>query len=162
MIKQLHHYACRCRDSEQTRQFYEVFLGLRLAEAKLIEETITGRPVRALHTFYEMADGSYLAFFETPDVPFEFEEQHDFDLHVALEVERDTLEGWMEKARSAGIDVRGISDHQAMDSIYFRDPNGYVVELTAKRPEHDELMNPETNGAQDRLARWQEIKRAEA
>ena len=28
MIKGLHHNAYRCRDSEQTRQFYEGFLGL--------------------------------------------------------------------------------------------------------------------------------------
>ncbi len=31
MIKKLHHNAYRCRDSEDTRQFYEDFLGLRLA-----------------------------------------------------------------------------------------------------------------------------------
>ena len=30
-IKSLHHNAYRCRDSEETRQFYEDFLGLRLA-----------------------------------------------------------------------------------------------------------------------------------
>ena len=28
MIKQLHHAAYRCRDAEETRQFYEGFLGL--------------------------------------------------------------------------------------------------------------------------------------
>jgi hypothetical protein len=31
--------------------------------------------------------------------------------------------------------------------IYFRDPNSYVVELTAKMAEHDEAMNPATNHA---------------
>ena len=33
MIKGLHHNAYRCRDSEETRRFYEDFLGLRFAEA---------------------------------------------------------------------------------------------------------------------------------
>ena len=33
MIKKLHHNAYRCRDSEETRAFYEGFLGLSLAEA---------------------------------------------------------------------------------------------------------------------------------
>ena len=33
MIKGLHHNAYRCRDSEETRKFYEDFLGLRLAGA---------------------------------------------------------------------------------------------------------------------------------
>ena len=31
MIRGLHHNAYRCRDSEQTRAFYEGFLGLPLA-----------------------------------------------------------------------------------------------------------------------------------
>ena len=31
MIKGLHHNAYRCRDAEQTRKFYEDFLGLPLA-----------------------------------------------------------------------------------------------------------------------------------
>ena len=33
MIKGLHHNAYRCRDSEETRKFYEDFLGLELAGA---------------------------------------------------------------------------------------------------------------------------------
>ena len=43
----------------------------------------------------------------------------------------------MDKGLANGIDTRGISDHGFIDSIYFRDPNGYVIELTAKRPDHD-------------------------
>ncbi len=160
MVKGLHHTANRCRDSEKTRAFYEDFLGLRMVEAKLIVESMTGREVRALHTFFQMGDGSYLAFFETPDVPFEFKDQHDYDLHVALEVERHELEGWMDRARTRGIEVRGIADHECIESIYFRDPNGYVVELTAKRPQHDELMDPERNGAKARLTAWQTSKEA--
>ena len=34
-----------------------------------------------------------------------------------------------------------------MRSIYFRDPNGYVIELTAKTPEHARMMDPATNDA---------------
>ena len=45
-----------------------------------------------------------------------------------------------EKGKQAGIETRGISDHGFIDSIYFRDPNGYVIELTAKRPDHDEQI----------------------
>ena len=33
MIKGLHHNVYRCRDSEETRRFYEGFLGLPLAGA---------------------------------------------------------------------------------------------------------------------------------
>jgi len=158
MIKGLHHNAWRCRDSEQTRRFYEDFLGLPLAGSLWLKTTKSGRATDTLHTFYRLADGSFLAFFEAPDMPFEFKDQHDFDLHIALEVERDVLEPMMARGEEAGIETRGISDHGFIDSIYFRDPNGYVVELTAKRPDHDEAMDPATNGARDTLDRWQRQK----
>ena len=162
MIKGLHHNAYRCRDSEQTRKFYEEFLGLPLAGTLEIEETKTGRQTRTLHTFYEMDDGSYLAFFEAPDMPFDFKPQHDYDLHIALEVDRPTLEAMLARGKAAGIETRGISDHKFIHSIYFRDPNGYVIELTTKLPGHAEAMNPATNGARAKLDRWQAAKRKAA
>jgi catechol 2,3-dioxygenase-like lactoylglutathione lyase family enzyme len=158
MIKGLHHNAYRCRDSEETRQFYEGFLGLPLAGTLWIEQTKSGRKTDVLHTFYRLDDGSYLAFFEAPDMPFDFKPQHDFDLHIALEVERKVLEPMMIKGRQAGLEVRGISDHHFVESIYFRDPNGYVIELTAKQPAHDSHMDPASNRAREKLDQWQAVK----
>lgn len=132
MIKKLHHSAYRCRDSEETRRFYEDFLGLPLVAAFEVGETKTGRSVRVLHTFYQLEDGSNLAFFEAPDMPFTFKEQHDFDLHIALEVDRAALLPMLEKGKAKGIETRGVSDHGAIHSIYFRDPSGYVIELCAR------------------------------
>ncbi|MEE8144248.1 MAG: VOC family protein, partial [Kiloniellales bacterium] len=131
MIKGLHHNAYRCRDSEETRRFYEDFLGLPLADAFEITETMTDRRTSVLHSFYRLGDGSFLAFFEVPDSPFDFKAQHDFDLHIALEVDPETLDNMFEKGKAAGIETRGISDHGFAHSIYFRDPNGYVIELAA-------------------------------
>jgi len=153
-IHKLHHSAYRCRDSEQTRQFYEDFLGLPLVCALDIGVSKTGREVRALHTFYRLADGSHLAFFEAPTMPFEFKEQHDFDLHIALEVEPSELATMLENGRARGIETRGISEHDSICSIYFRDPNGYVVELCAKHDAHDARMDPAQNGAREVLQRW--------
>jgi len=155
MIKGLHHNAYRCRDSEQTRRFYEDFLGLPLAGSLEIQETKTGRRTSALHTFYRLDDGSFLAFFEVPDMPFEWKAQHDYDLHIALEVEMPVLAAMLEKSRSQGIETRGIAEHRFIRSIYFRDPNGYVIELTARTAEHARLMDPSTNGARAILERWQ-------
>src|SRR5580704_10233110 len=75
LVKKLHHNAYRCRDSEQTRQFYEDFLGLPLATTLWLEQSLTGRKTDTLHTFYRLDDGSCLAFFEAPDMPFEFKNQ---------------------------------------------------------------------------------------
>lgn len=154
MIKKLHHNAYRCRDSEQTRRFYEDLLGLRLAGTLEIKETKSGRRTNTLHTFYELDDGSYLAFFEAPDMAFEFKRQHDYDLHIALEVEEPVLEQMMAKGKARGIETRGISDHGFIRSIYLRDPNGYVIELTAKMPNHTRAMDPATNGARAKLDQW--------
>ena len=158
MIKGLHHNAYRCRDSEETRRFYEDFLGLPLVNAFRIGETKSGRSTNALHSFYRMDDGSCLAFFEVPDTPFEFKTQHDYDLHIALEVTNADLRSMLEKGRKAGIETRGISDHGFIDSIYFRDPNGYVIELTAKRENHEREMDPAKNHARQSLDAWQASK----
>lgn len=158
-IKGLHHNAYRCSDSEKSRQFYEGFLGLKLANAFKIEMTSTGRGTGAgvLHSFYEMGDGSFLAFFEAPDMPFEFKNQHDFDLHIALEVSHDHMMAMFEKGKAAGIHTRGISNHGFIDSIYFRDPDGYVIELTAKKGP-DKAMN--YGKARQHLDSWQAGKSA--
>ena len=158
MIKGLHHNAYRCRDSEETRRFYEDFLGLPLAQSLWIKQSTTGRRTDTLHTFYRMDDGSCLAFFEAPDMPFEFKAQHDYDLHIALEVQHADLMAMFEKGKRAGIETRGISDHGFIDSIYFRDPNGYVIELTAKVPGMERDMDPKQNHARDILNGWQASK----
>ncbi len=160
MIRGLHHNAYRCRDAEETRRFYEDFLGLPLVQAFRIAESKSGRATDVLHAFYRMDDGSCLAFFEAPDMPFEFKAQHDYDLHIALEVTPQDLLAMFEKGKAAGVETRGISGHGFIDSIYFRDPNGYVIELTAKRPNHDREMDPAVNGARGVLEAWQARKAA--
>jgi catechol 2,3-dioxygenase-like lactoylglutathione lyase family enzyme len=160
-IKGLHHNAYRCRDSEETRKFYEDFLGLPLVNAFEIRETKTGRTTRVLHSFYAMADGSNLAFFEVPGEEgrsFEFKPQHDFDLHIALEIPHEDLKPWLARGKAAGLETRGVADHGMIDSVYFRDPNGYVIELTGKRPGHDEMMDPAKNHARSHLDKWQADK----
>jgi catechol 2,3-dioxygenase-like lactoylglutathione lyase family enzyme len=160
MLKGLHHNAYRCRDAEETRKFYEDFLGLPLTNAFVISETKSGRPTNTLHAFFQMDDGSALAFFESPERPFDFKEQHDFDLHIALEVSQDDLHRMLAKGRAAGIATRGVADHGFIDSIYFRDPNGYVIELTAKRPDHDEQVLVAAGKAHAVLQSWQAGKTA--
>ena len=151
-IQGLHHNAYRCRDSEETRVFYEEFLGLPLLSAFEIDEG------RALHTFFQMADGSCLAFFEAPGKPFEFKRQDTLDLHIALAVDNDVFEAMLGKAQAEGKEGRGPVDHGFVRSVYFRDPNGYVVELTASTGVHQEMMDPALSKPHDALARWQAAK----
>ena len=152
MIKGLHHNAYRCRDSEETRAFYEDFLGLLLVSAFEIDEG------HALHTFFEMDDGSCLAFFEVPDSPFDFKKQDALDLHIALGVENDIFENMLQKGKAEGREVRGPVDHGFVRSIYFRDPNGYIIELTASTAMHGEIMDPAISKPHEALGRWQATK----
>jgi catechol-2,3-dioxygenase len=59
------------------------------------------------------------------------------------------------KGHASGIETRGVSDHGFIHSIYFRDPNGYVIELTSKQPGHDAAMDPAQNRARAILDQWQ-------
>jgi catechol-2,3-dioxygenase len=74
-------------------------------------------------------------------------------------VDEATLKQMIEKGKARGIETRGIVDHGFLHSIYFRDPNGYVVELTAKAPGYAAAMDPAINGARAKLERWQAAKR---
>jgi catechol 2,3-dioxygenase-like lactoylglutathione lyase family enzyme len=158
MPARLHHVAFRCRDSEETRAFYEDILGLPLAAAMPIEETKTGRRTRVLHTFFQLKDGSFVAFFEAPDQPFEFRKQHDFDLHLALESDAAEVERATAAARRAGIEVRGPADHGFIASTYFRDPNGYVVELAVKTEAHGSFETEAPAAARAVLDAWRQAE----
>lgn len=152
--------AFRCRDSEATRRFYEDVIGLPLAATIEITESKTGRKAEALHTFFRLENGGHIAFFEVPGMPFDFKDQHDFDLHIALEASQPAIDRAVEIARRRGLEMRGPSDHDFITSVYFRDPNGYVVELAHKSPGHDAFMALEGTCAKIKLDDWTARQRA--
>lgn len=162
-VRGLHHFAYRCRDAEETRHFYEDLLGLPLAH--IIQEDVvpsTGEFCPYVHIFFEMADGSFVAFFDlgddlasepSPNTP-------SWVNHLALRV--DSLQKVQQaKARleAAGVDVVGVTDHGFINSIYFFDPNGIRLELTAQLREtpHDPAA---LRQARARLDDWTARKQA--
>ena len=63
-IQQLHHYAYKARDAEETRHFYEDILGLPLYH--IIQSDYvpsTGEYCPYTHFFFRLRDGSFIAFF---------------------------------------------------------------------------------------------------
>jgi len=54
---------------------------------------------------------------------------------------------------AAGLDVKGVTDHDFINSIYFFDPNGVRLELTV-RTKDDEHMGEAAKHAHERLAAW--------
>ena len=59
------------------------------------------------------------------------------------------------------IETRGIADHGFIRSIYFRDPNGYVVELSARKANAESSGGAaaRTRAARDALDEWQGSKK---
>ncbi len=151
----LHHSAYRCKDSEETRKFYEEFLELKLVKVLEINYTKTNRKTDVLHTFYQIKDGSCIAFFEEPAQSFEFKKQRDFDLHIAFEVTLENLNKMYNKGIELNIDTRGIIDHGFIKSVYFRDPNGYVIELACPL---EKIKNNSHSNNLNLLKNWQKKK----
>jgi catechol 2,3-dioxygenase-like lactoylglutathione lyase family enzyme len=156
-VRGLHHFAYRCRDAEETRQFYEDVLGLPLAHI-IREDRVpsTGEFCPYVHIFFEMGDGSFIAFFDlgddlasdpSPNTP-------SWVNHLALSVGSvQDLAQAKQRLEAAGVEVVGVTDHGFINSIYFFDPNGIRLELTVqvKETQRDPAAQDETRR---RLDEW--------
>ena len=161
MIKGLHHNAYRCRDSGETREFYEDFLGLPLAGILEINETMTGRETKVLHTFLRWATAPTWLFSRPRSIPSSSRTSTTSTCTLRSRwMGHPALQSMFEKGKAEGVDTRGVIDHGFVNSIYFRDPNGYVIELTAKTGAHDDMMDPEKTHPRQILDRWQAAKTA--
>jgi len=166
-LKHFHHVAFRCRDAEETRRFYQDLLGLKLAAGLAFDEISgTETALRYLHLFFELGDGNFLAFFDAPDSATEehFKPRSGFNRHIAIETEDLTaLATYRQRLHEHGVRCEGPLDHGFVQSIYFYDPNGINVEITARTPRYDEIMADEADKAAAEMARWtsstQELKR---
>jgi glyoxylase I family protein len=132
-VHRLHHFAYKCRNARETVAFYEGILGLPLASVVSHDYVpSTGEFQPYCHIFFEMADGSYIAFFDIfdgklhkpdPDTPT-------WVNHLALQVDsHEALLIAKQKLQANGVDVLGPTIHGTFDSIYFFDPNGIRLEL---------------------------------
>ena len=63
-----------------------------------------------------------------------------------------------DKGKMSNIETRGISDHGFISSVYFRDPNGYVVELAAKKETYSDESKDYNQSARAALAEWSDRK----
>ncbi len=134
-IQRLHHFAWRCKDAEQTRAFYEDLLGLPLTHIIRADNVpSTGEHCPYVHLFFGLEDGSSIAFFDLGDDQLALPSPNTpaWVNHLALRVgSLASLERAKAKLEAAGVEVLGITDHGFVRSIYFFDPNGIRLELTA-------------------------------
>lgn len=137
LCKKLHHAAFRCVDAAETVAFYTTVLGLKFTHA-MGEDHVpsTGEYSPHIHIFFEMEDGSNIAFFEVPKSPPGIKDANtpDWVQHFAFEVESvDVLLQAKAELEAKGLDVVGPTNHDDFIlSIYFHDPSGHRLELTAR------------------------------
>ena len=156
-IHQLHHFAYRAKDAEETRHFYEDILGLPLYH--IIQSDVvpsTGEYCPYTHFFFRLQDGSFIAFFDlgndeaalpSPNTPA-------WVNHISFRVDsQQALLDMKARLEAHGIEVLGLTDHHIFHSIYFFDPNGVRLELTAQLADEFQMLE-ESKTAHARLAEW--------
>ena len=126
-VRGVHHLALICRDTEETIQFYQEFLGFPLVE--LVENRDYSG---SNHFFFDIGNHNLLGFFDFPghDHPA-FSETIGAVQHLAISISAEQFEAAKKKLDQAGVDYLG-PDRGVMDSMYFRDPNGVGLELYAE------------------------------
>jgi len=118
--------AIHTEDMARARAFYEGVLGLEpiYTDNRLSAYAVAGRDV--LLVFRKGATG------ETVALPNGTIPGHGGDgaLHVAFAIARDELDRWERHLASRGVSIEGRNEwDRGGRSIYFRDPDGHLLEL---------------------------------
>ena len=162
-IRRIHHVAYRCKDAKETVEWYAKHLGMdfQLAFAENHVPS-TKAPDPYMHIFLDAGAGNVLAFFELPNSPPMGRDANtpDWVQHIAFEVDTvQELEDTKARLEAAGIPVVGVTDHSLFKSIYFFDPNGHRLELSANTGT-PELAAKASAVKWEMLEEWSRTKRA--
>ncbi len=149
----INHLALVCRDMAETVEFYSQKLGMPLVKTVAL-------PDGGQHFFFDCGGGTLLAFFWWADAPAAapgIASVADFPAkpksavgsmnHVAFHMDDDELEASIAKLKAAGVTVSApvVVNHDDspmgvarerhegvwIRSVYFRDPNGVMLEFAA-------------------------------
>ena len=149
----VHHTAFPTWKPKSTVEFYRDALGLPIRHA--ITAKGWGRRNEQhpdfLHFFFETGEENMLAFFYyigTKPHPALSELRGYLALsrHTAWAVKSVAeLQRWRDRIAASGVKVSEAIEHEILHSIYFRDPNGYDMEITCAIRE---LGAPDTRDAE--------------
>ena len=150
----------RVSDLRKTREFYEDVIGLPMVRADRIKQApVPGRgpPYDMIHAFFELADGSMVAFFEAdktvcdPDHVFP---RDPLQLHFAVRMPSEqSIRDAEVRVRTAGYECMYVPHPDAL-SLYIDDPDGLQFELIYHWENFDTSLDPE--GARRSLEAWYE------
>ncbi len=156
----LHHNAYVTKDQEKTRRFYEEVIGMPLLATWCESDELFGKVRTYVHTFFGMADGGALAFFQFADPA----DQAEFDpplaqspfRHIALAVDKETQQAIEARIEKAGIKPPQtyVLEHGYCRSVYVVDPNNLVLEFTLDHPDVEKIARVRRADAHSELKRW--------
>jgi glyoxylase I family protein len=134
-----HHVAFACKDLEATRHFYEDLLGF-----PLVHTEVQGRPDGFMrHVFFDLGDGSSLAFFYLSGIGEPDDYRTDISTgmnlpiwvnHYAFRADEPRVAEVRKKLAGEGIEPEMEVDHGWCHSVYFKDPNGILIEFCRDTP----------------------------
>jgi glyoxylase I family protein len=131
------HVGVSTLDLDATRAFYEDVLGFPAVRSDIMSIKEGGQ-IR--HVFFDTGGGQLIAFMEprgVPGIPTEYDAGINRGLgvpeafyHFAFEVGSvEALEAKRAELIAKGVRVTPVVDHEWMKSIYFKDPNGLLLEF---------------------------------
>jgi catechol 2,3-dioxygenase-like lactoylglutathione lyase family enzyme len=144
--KGVHHVGLATLDIDRTIDFYTKKMGWEIAWCDILEPPQGGK---IKHVFFDTGDGTLFAFMspeQVPGIPTEFATDINSPqnlpgafYHYALYSDSvEALEAKQRQLRDAGVEVSEVVDHEWCRSIYFRDPNGVLLEYCTTVREFNE------------------------
>ncbi|MEJ2750183.1 MAG: VOC family protein [Anaerolineae bacterium] len=131
-IQGLHHITLVTNNAQRNVDFYTGVLGLRL-----VKKTVNFDDPAAYHLYYgdeTGQPGTAVTFFEWPHSP-QGRPGIGGTHHLALAVaDYDGLLKWKRRLTDLNIAVTGPLDRHYFTSIYFRDPDGVILEIATQGP----------------------------
>ncbi len=133
------HIGLSTLDLDKTRAFYEGVLGFKAVRCDIIKVKEGGQ-IR--HVFFDTGQGQLLAFMEpqgVASIPVEYDAGITRGLgvpeafyHFAFEAGTpEELDAKRAALIAKGVKVTPVVDHEWCKSIYFKDPNGLMLEYCA-------------------------------
>jgi glyoxalase family protein len=155
-LQGLHHVTALTHGSSQTREFFSGILNMESVKENQRGSSGTAQQIFGLEGG---RPGSMISFVESPVAPHGTVGVGTVH-HIALAVEdEDAQLKWRERLLARGVHVTPVLDRKYFKSIYFREPNGILLELATIPPGFgvDEPM--EALGTSLTLPDWLESRR---
>ncbi len=127
----VHHITLVGADRQTSIDFWEGVLGMPF----VFEQPNLDRPSES-HLYFDPGDGRLITVFTNDDRSVE-PDRTPTDVgcvhHIAFAVSKASFDQAVERLEERGIEHSGVKDRGFMDSIYFNDPLGLLIELASYR-----------------------------